>query len=445
MSDNMKLLRYNTGTDKQVFVKFKNDVSAVIFNATIVAYSSSAVADLVSVHKNQYIIDPQTHIFQHSIEAIQTKDKDGNKNVKKSVMQYLEELPEQLRSVFFSKSGLLTPSDISAHIDDLVDSVYAFETNYVNKYIQKKEYDKYLEFVKLGPSPRVVIAPYFMIKALYDSDTISSWMKLNRIAATKFFNKNQNTYPTGIQIVIEQELLERDEFIDELIQTYSDIGCEFAFIWIDDFTTFSSSIKRQERFKEMLKAITSISMKPIMAYGGYDAIMLCNKDLPFRMYGVAQSVGYGESRYITPVGGGLPVNKYYFPPLHRRLNMSEVLSILMNEGYLKGDKTTSAYQFYSNICDCKQCKSIIKDNIDNFNVYNDSVPYLVKGKITRNRPTTDANLLSAIHFMYAKMKEWDVVESCSFSQLTRKLIDAYTQYMPNYCDRIVKWCELYEN
>ena len=65
-----------------------------------------------------------------------------------------------------------------------------------------------------------------------------------------------------------------------------------------------------------------------MAYGGYDSIILCNEDLPYRMYGVAQSVGYGETRPVTPVGGGLPVNKYYFPPLHARLSLSEVTSIL---------------------------------------------------------------------------------------------------------------------
>src|SRR5699024_2604124 len=59
--------------DKKAFIKFKNDFDAVIFNATIVAYSGAAVADLVSVHKNQYIIDPQTHILQHSVHAIMSK------------------------------------------------------------------------------------------------------------------------------------------------------------------------------------------------------------------------------------------------------------------------------------------------------------------------------------------------------------------------------------
>ena len=101
MSDNLKLLRYNTGTDKKVLIKFKDSFSAVIFNATIVAYSKSAVADLVAVHKNQYIIDPQTHIYQQDITAVQTTNKQGIVSVKKSVDQYLSELPSELKSKFY--------------------------------------------------------------------------------------------------------------------------------------------------------------------------------------------------------------------------------------------------------------------------------------------------------------------------------------------------------
>ena len=84
MDDVIRMLRYNTGTDKKAFVKFKNDFDAVIFNATIVAYSGAAVADLVSVHKNQYIIDPQTHILQHSVHAIMSKkSRNGQPCIKK--------------------------------------------------------------------------------------------------------------------------------------------------------------------------------------------------------------------------------------------------------------------------------------------------------------------------------------------------------------------------
>ena len=64
-----------------------------------------------------------------------------------------------------------------------------------------------------------------------------------------------------------------------------------------------------------------------MAYGGYESIILCNTNSPARLYGVAQSVGYGEYRAITPVGGGMPVNKYYFLPTHCRMRFDDVARI----------------------------------------------------------------------------------------------------------------------
>lgn len=444
MSENLKLLRYNTGTDKQVFINFKDEVSAVIFNATIVAYSSSAVADLVSVHKNQYIIDPQTHIYQHSIGLIQTVDKEGNKVVKKSVVKYLDELPSTLKSAYLENGGELTAQVITSEIDELVERVYFFETEYVNKYIKAKEYDKYLDFVQLGPKPNIVIAPYFMIKSYFSEGMISSWMELNKLSAEKFVEKNNGVYPVGVQLVIEKDVLERPFFLKEIELTYSGIDAEYAFIWIDEFNIFEAPRVQQENFKKMLEILTNVGLKPIMAYGGYDAILLCNRDLPFKMYGVAQSVGYGETRAITPVGGGLPVNKYYFPPLHSRLNMSRVTSILMQEGYFSMDKEAAAEKFYSSVCSCKQCVAVIKNDFDNFNMYNASVPFIIRGNITRNRPTTDATLIAAMHFMYSKMKEWEMVESLSFKQLCKQLIDDCGKYDQQNKDKVKSWCELYE-
>ena len=442
--DNLKLLRYNTGTDKQVFIKFKDDVSAVIFNATIVAYSSSAVADLVSVYKNQYIIDPQTHIFQHDIEAIQTIDKKGVPVIKKSVLQYMDQLPLGLKERYMSKSGNLSTDDIAPYIDELVDKVYLFETEYVDRYIEKKEYDKYLKFVNLGPRPKLVVAPYFMLKERYLNDSIDSWMNLNKKIAEKFIKRNSSNYETAIQLVLEKKVLEVANISDLIKNSYNGINVDYAFVWIDDYNGFLATEKQQVNFKKILQTFNEIGIKPIMSYGGYDAILLCHPELSYRLYGVAQSVGYGETRNITPVGGGLPVNKYYFPPLHSRLNMSNVIAILQQQGFLSMDKKLASEKFFDTICACKQCKIIIKNNFDNFMLFNESVPFKVRGTISRNRPTTDATLIAAVHFMHSKMQEWDGVETKSYNQLIDELLSAYNTYSKNDYNTIKKWCSIYE-
>jgi hypothetical protein len=161
------------------------------------------------------------------------------------------------------------------------------------------------------------------------------------------------------------------------------------------------------------------------------------------MYGVAQSVGYGEARPITPVGGGLPVNKYYFPPLHARLSLSEVISILSSKGYFSKDKAVASEEFYQYICSCKQCRDIIGRNIDNFRKYNESSDYTMRNGIKRNRPTTDASLIAAMHFMFSKVDEWNDVESKSFDVLKNDLIKGYSEYYPALSNHMQDWCSIY--
>lgn len=449
MSLPLKILRYNTGTDKSAFVKFKDNFDAVIFNATIVAYSGAAVADLVSVHKRQYIIDPQTHIFQHDISALQTKNKKGKIYLKKSIEKYLRCMPEKLANIIINEQRTPTIGEVEYSIDELVNKVYAFETTYVDSFIKAKEYDKYLRFAKIGPNPRFLIAPYFMLKKEYDKTTNSKWLSYNKICIKKYVDLNtEKSYELAAQLVLDKESLLKSKYLEQIKSTYNIEGYEYLFLWIDDFDSFDANNDLQHAFFELLKILHAIGKKPIMAYGGYDSILLCNNDVTHGLYGVAQSVGYGEARDITPVGGGLPVNKYYFYPIHKRLRFDEAASILSSKGYFSGHKSPSDYakEYDDNICHCKQCHSIIKNDINNFNDYNESIPFSMEtkhGTVSRNRPTTNANLIAAMHFLYCKIREWDEVNTRSLDDLVKELLKAVSEYAPEWYQNIKSWCDLY--
>ena len=103
----LKILRYNTGTDKKAFVQFKDFFDAAIFNATIVAYSGASVADLISMHSRRYIIDPQTHIFQQELSAYTTENKKTHiPAIKKSVTKYLEKRFNFINNVILKSFGV---------------------------------------------------------------------------------------------------------------------------------------------------------------------------------------------------------------------------------------------------------------------------------------------------------------------------------------------------
>ena len=354
---NLKLLRYNTGTDKKAFIQFKKNFDAAIFNATIVAYSGSSIADLVSMHSRRYIIDPQTHIFQQDISAYTTENKKSQKRtIKRSVVQYLDQMPVALKEKIIKQNSPPEKALIEKNLDSLVDCVYKFQTEYVNKYIKSKAYDKYLSFANMPPRPRLVIAPYFMIKSNMSSYEKNTWLHYNRICLEKtiVLNKTRDNEEISAQLVLEKEALS-EELIDSIISTYAVPEYEYIFIWIDDFNSFEAKQKYNELFYKLINALNGIGKKPIMAYGGYESIILCNSGSPARLYGVAQSVGYGEYRSITPVGGGMPVNKYYFYPLHFRARFDDVATILSTKGYFDKNKNNlaHAHDFFNNICNCK--------------------------------------------------------------------------------------------
>lgn len=452
-NDVIRMLRYNTGTDKKAFVKFKNDFDAVIFNATIVAYSGAAVADMVSVHKNQYIIDPQTHILQHSVYAIMSKKpRNGQPCIKKSVQKYLEQLPSEILDIIVNEKRPLTVEEIKGMLNELTECVHEFETKYVNQFIKKKEYSKYLEYINAGPVPRVVIAPYFMLKKDMPDEECSEVLLLNKLYMQRFLEihrEKEGTCPVAAQLVMDREILSDKKMLARICESYKELDFEYFFIWINDFSSWDCSREEKQHFCKLLCMLNEIGKKPVMSYGGYDSIFLCNHEVKPRLYGAAQSVGYGEARAITPVGGGLPVNKYYFRPLHKRLRFDEALNILIDTGYFDSVKGNDehATDYYRDICDCKQCHEVIQNNIDNFNIYNESVPYIVKarfGNITRNRPTPEASLVAAFHFLYCKQKEWQDVGNYSLSELRNMLIADYETFGTEHqCENIKEWCEIF--
>lgn len=452
MSRPLKLLRYNTGTDKKAFVHFKDYFDAVIFNATIVAYSGASVADLVSMHAHKYIIDPQTHILQQDFYAISSiNKKDGKRKIKKSVQKYLECLTPEIERHVSDANGPIGVSYIDANLLDLVSAVYKFETGYVDSYIRNKDYDKYLQFAKVKPEPKVVIAPYFMLKSIYTDKELREWMELNNKALVQTIEVNEkkgNQYPVAGQLVLEKSVLTNPVFFELVKSTYNIGKYEYIFLWIDDFNSIKESRQLNESFSQLIQLLNSMGKKPVMAYGGYESILLCAEDCPSKLFGVAQSVGYGEYRPVTPVGGGVPVNKYYFYPLHERLKFGDVAGILFERGYFDDsiENTIRVELFYKNICDCKMCRKIIKKDINNFVQYNESIPFSMKtknGSVERNRASTEALLISAFHFLYSKNKEWETVSTSKFESLKDELIQYYKEYCPEKLDDIEKWFQIY--
>ncbi|MBP1525631.1 MAG: hypothetical protein H9Q65_03405 [Spiroplasma ixodetis] len=425
---NLKILRYNTGNDKKVFLEFKDYFDVALINANIVSYSKSAIGDLISIHKKEYIIDPQTHIFMHDPKFFS----DTNGKIKVSIKKYIEIMPKEIKEIILQDKRALIPEDINFNIiKKLNHSIYDFQANSINKNLEEKEYNKYLKFMDIKINPKFIIAPYFMLKNEDSHNRKIEWLNINKQCIENFIKEFQkNTIANiAIQLVIDKKTLLNENILN-LIKKYYDIeGYVYIFLWIDNFYSFTASKNEKNAFKKLILLFNSIHKKVILSYGGYDSILLCHEESPVRLFGVAQSAGYGEYREITPIGGGIPSNKFYFLPIHYRMDIDNASKLLADKGYFLDKNDTNLY--YEEICDCIVCKSIIKNDIHNFKFYTEANPFAIKtkyGSFQRNKPTTNAKLISYRHFMYCKKKEWETIKNSNYKKLINELKQNFTKF-----------------
>lgn len=169
--------------------------------------------------------------------------------------------------------------------------------------------------------PKFLIPPYFYLTA--DDVAFEEWLDLNleflneaiELAQTTFYN-----CPVFGQLVINKEILCNKFLIDKIASRYSHSACNGITIWIDDFSEHTASKLELDGFICLLEKLKG---NPVYnMYGGYLSILLTHKDICL-LSAVSHGLEYGENRKVYPVGGGVPVSKYYFFPLHQRLGFTE--------------------------------------------------------------------------------------------------------------------------
>jgi hypothetical protein len=278
--------------------------------------------------------------------------------------------------------------------------------------VKDNEEDKYISAE--NQKPCLVIAPYFYMSA----STFNSWINVNK----EFIDVSEQ---------IEKELpvfgyilISRDAFFDDglrklLVKSYGKTKAAGLMVWIESFSEHTATEDELKKYKKFVSELSGDGRKIISLYGGYFSIILQK----FGLYGVTHGPGYGESREVTPVGGGLPKPKFYFPGLHERLAFREVLFAIRHMA-----RWTLASQYYENVCECHCCKNIIKEDISNFNKYGDSKSGMRKDGISFEYQTTQAKKLNTAHYLLRKDSEFKYVAKKNIEEIKKDLEDSLKRY-----------------
>jgi hypothetical protein len=470
MSKPVHILRYGTVGEKAQLEKAINAYDCLAINGNSAAYVSRAIAKFVvekffSKKGKGFIIDPITFAFQQNIHLLKNKPKTGEATLKKSIRKLIDIYQEPINKVI---DGVpINPSDFKDNslLKDFCSRVLDFQYSIISTYIDDNDLNKYLKYAignmtGLVPQfhPQLLIAPYFYLDP--NDPNFEKWLNLNIVFINESIRQaKEQTYGCSIfgQIVINKDVLRNKDIIDSILKQYANCRCNGFTLWVDCFNEHEETQELLNGFIYFLQSLKQHHKdKPIYnMYGSFFSILLTHRSIHL-LDGVSHGMEYGEYREVYPVGGGLPVSKYYYMPLHQRKDYTKAFYMLEYNHIIDTSLTNwgQTDRYFNEICKCEQCRIIMGEDMINFVKFESDQYYEFtnkNNKITRRKkasPQTKENCL--YHYLLCKKMEFSImlgtnkvdellddlkVEKEKYSNSTF-LDDSELDYIDNWCDAI---------
>lgn len=402
----LHLVRYGISSEqKHLSEFFLNTYDILLINANMAIHTPAALAGFIAerAKNKEFIIDPQTHAFQHDISLLQvTGDEDSAPRLRRSMERLIDTYGEPIKSKA-SAGQVVLPEDFAdkAVKDSFSERVGCFQLDTLRMHAEDKGLTDYFNFVGIAKpvTPLGVVAPYFFM----EPSTVETWLPVNLdlIEATaKRFGPECQIYA---ELVISKDVLYDDDLRKTIADGYSRSPVSAVLLWIDDFSEHAAPLSLLRLYIDLLTRIGQ-SLPVVMLYGSYLSIALMRYVPETGLIGVSHGLEYGEDRAVIPAVGGLPVSKFYYPEVHKRIRFSDAFR--MARPFLS---STQAY--LSNVCSCRTCKDVMATAPPDeaFALYGKSHPVTFKRRnqvVTLNYPDTDTRDKCVQHYMHNKQREF---------------------------------------
>jgi hypothetical protein len=238
------------------------------------------------------------------------------------------------------------------------------------------------------------------------ASTVDRWLDVNvRLARESAAVAKGLSTPVAVQIVLSRDALTNKALRDRIVAEYTKEPPPAVFlIWVDAFSELDASDQELNAFSELIEGLANKS-KVVNLYGGFCSVALARGRLKNKLIGVAHGLEYGEDRSVTPVGGGFPIAKFYFPRLYTRLAFRNAIRAVRAVGGFE-----NAAAFREQVCDCRVCRSIIKEHPEaDFAKYGGTKPvsFVRRGqRIVLDFPLPETKDRCVKHYMWCKQREY---------------------------------------
>jgi hypothetical protein len=428
-------VRYGiAGDQKYLLGEFAETYDQLVVNANMVAHMPSAISQFLSQQlKKSFVIDPQTHAFQHEIDSLLSDSEKSAGSLKRSWKRLVERYGAPLDSVIGSdEPRSLLPDDLADN-DLLVGfckRVLLFQRDEITREIEEGEDADYIRFLaeQTGANaanvpPAMLIAPYFFIGGPLQDD----WLALNSRcveASRQIVNSDAPEIPLAAQVIISKELLSDKDLRTQVANTFLAGKPDVILLWIDGFSEQAASSAQLEHFVEFVGELSQQNTPVINLYGGFFSVAEARVgQLQGKLKGICHGLEYGESRFVNPVAGGVPVARFYSNHLHHRLPGRVAYTEIRALGGFQ-----SVQHYHGTICDCPECKKVINKNPEqDFRAYIESASKSIfrQGRrVAMEFPTAEAADHCTRHYMWCKSREYR--NNLVLADLKQQLLAAHT-------------------
>ncbi|MCI0630318.1 MAG: hypothetical protein L0Y44_06645 [Phycisphaerales bacterium] len=387
----------------------------VIINANMAAHAPAGLAAflLEKTAGMRYVVDPLTHAFQHDPEKICNEEGDPKPAIKSLAEFYGDPIAGHVGV----RPILPKHFKDDARLKDFTEKCVAFQRDHLKSYMQGSEAAKYLDDDECSP-PYAVIAPYFYLtETSYDE-----WLPVVGRAAEFASDVVGDDSKVFSSVVVDQGILESAEARTTVANGFLKQPVDGFIVWADNLDEQAASSLELRGLLDLAKRLRDGGSREVInLHGGYFSILSAGTLGKGEYFtGVTHGPEFGEFRGVVPVGGGIPIARYYVPRMHARMRYRDAQRIFKALGYLKDAGT-----FHDEVCSCDECRSVIDGDIKNFTLFGDGTVKSVRRKhgiVRIEYPKGETKLRCLRHYLQRKRLEYEASVSVEPKKLLQELV-----------------------
>ncbi|MEM6560050.1 MAG: hypothetical protein AAF656_00485 [Planctomycetota bacterium] len=394
--------------------------AGVVINANMAAHAPAGLASFLLGRTKEcsYILDPLTHAFQHDPSAVSGPGGETKKSIRTLADIYGPPADDCV--------GMrpLRPQDFDdqAEREGFVARCLHFQKTHLVNYMQEDGAAKYLEDDDIK-EPAHLVAPYFFMS----ETTCSKWLPVNEQLAARAVDQEAGSASVVAAVVISKGLLQRDDLVEQVVAAVKRTGVSGVLIWVDSFDEVAATTSELRAFLGMCRSFRDAELSHVInLHGGYFSLLAGSTAGGNALTGVTHGPEFGEHRGVVPVGGGIPIARYYVPQLHSRIRYRDCLRMFQQKDWL-----ASAKAFHENVCGCDVCKKVLNGDASNFTEFGASITKSVRrrnGLVRIDFPTKEAQQICLKHYLQRKHREFHAANEAGSEVLLRDLQKGIDQF-----------------